>query len=162
MRTKLSWASISVISKERLTALNARLWREFFEGLSLDTAFNESLASGLGFSGGHASKSLASVPRLLASSRPSDVARFVIAVVVDAVNRMVPRRLVAKVLHHVSQKSREVMSPLRAQLDTPCAIAPILLIAWVVAPLLDRDPEVIQRVDASYSRQTVCDFAHNY
>jgi hypothetical protein len=67
---------------------------------------------------------------------PAHVARLVVSVHVDAVNRVVPRRLLA----YVCQKGREVISPFIADVDTTTAVVQPSLVSWIRAALLGVTP----------------------
>lgn len=78
------------------------------------------------------------VSRLLSARRPSHVARFVVSVVVDAVQRVKGRRLLA----NMREKAGEVIQPLGANTDSS---APIVLVmrALVIAALFHSVPSSI-------------------
>jgi hypothetical protein len=78
----------------------------------------------------------ATVERLLASGRPATVARFVVSVIVDAVNGVVGGRT----RPHISQERGEVIAPAVAHGDaSPAVIRPALDVR-VVTAVLEADP----------------------
>ena len=77
---------------------------------------------------------------LLDSCRPSNIAGFVMAIVVDSVQCQ--RRLVwARA--DVSNKRRETRSPLLAYVNASTTVVLVMTISWVMAPLIHRSPDAV-------------------
>ncbi len=81
---------------------------------------------------------LARVARLLAPCRPSAVCRFVIAVVVDAVNRMIRRRSMS----HVGQECLERLAPSVAHANAASAVIAPFVGSGIHASFADTKPHV--------------------
>jgi hypothetical protein len=69
------------------------------------------------------------VVHLFRLGRPSDVSRFVVAIVVYAINGMSGRRRISDVL----VKGRKVFAPFFANAYASASIMPVLCVPWIVA-----------------------------
>lgn len=82
------------------------------------------------------------IARLLRTSRPPAVIRLVVAVVVDAIKRVLPRRLLA----HVREERLEAAAPTIADRNAATAIAVPCRVARVRTALNHRPPRSVERV----------------
>lgn len=87
---------------------------------------------------------------LLSVGRPSAVVRSVIAIVVDAFNRMI----VGRPLAHIREKLCEVSAPSFAYANTSCAVGVKACVASVVTTLLHVEPHTIFRRACSAVRSS--------
>jgi hypothetical protein len=84
------------------------------------------------------------VEHLFASGGPSNVSRFVVSVVVDAIKRQFGRWTLA----NVCKKSLETVSPFLTDLNASAAVVAVLGVLGVVAPLIDGFPQRVLRAGA--------------
>ncbi len=88
---------------------------------------------------------VALVVRLLSHCRPSNIANFVMAVGVDAVNRMGFRRTRPDSGENVLNELFAVVYPRCLHVNTASAIVKIGRVFWAIAALLDSGPQAIER-----------------
>lgn len=79
------------------------------------------------------------VVHLLDACRPAHIARFVMAVRIDAVNRMLARWTKTD----VRQKRREVIAPFIADADAAPAVMPKAFVRWIIASLFHLAPRPV-------------------
>jgi hypothetical protein len=156
MRAKDRRRVFAIVSKKQPSALSAFLRRQSFVGLCAAATLNEAAARGLRLFRRQCGKPWPFVPSLLAACRPTHIARFVVTIVIDPIDRIVWRWA----LTDISEKGRKVVSPFVADGYAPTPIAEKLLRVRVVATLFDTKPDAIQRMDRPNARQAVCDCAH--
>ena len=77
---------------------------------------------------------------LLRSRRPSEVSRFIIAVIVDTIYGVIGRRPGAEVLVDVVSECRIIVDPLRGNPDSPTSVVFVSFILGVETTVLHVSP----------------------